>query len=82
MLEAYLSPLYVTRLRTHLLSHEGDNEASLQNLCLLSPSIHRAFRMGHVHVIPGSQPPGDTKAESELDGEIQDAVVSGSILEA
>jgi hypothetical protein len=37
--------------------------------------------MGHVNVRPGSQPPGDTKAESELDGEIQDAEVSGSILE-
>ena len=81
MLEAYLSPLYVARLRTQLLSHNGDDEASLQNLWLLSPSIHRAFRTGHVNVRPGSQPPGDKKAESELDGEIQGAVVSGSILE-
>lgn len=81
MLEAYLSPSYVARLRSQLSSHNGDEEASLQNLWLLSPSIHGAFRMGHVKVRPKTQTTGDAKAEPELDGEIQDAVVSDSILE-
>ena len=81
MLQAFLSPLYVAQLRTRLSSFNGDEEASMQNLWLLSPSVHRAFRMGHVHVRPGSQPSGDRKVESEFDGEIQDAVVSGSMSE-
>lgn len=80
MLEAHLSPSYLAKLRAQLSSQNEDNEASLRNLWLLSPSIHRAFREGHVYVRLTSQPFGDfLESKWELDEEIQDAWVSGTI---
>ncbi|QKX58646.1 uncharacterized protein TRUGW13939_05773 [Talaromyces rugulosus] len=73
MLEAHLSPSYVAKLRTQLSSQIEDNEASLRNLWLLLPSVHRAFREGHVSVRLTSQPFGDSESKCEADEEIQDA---------
>ncbi|OBT54902.1 hypothetical protein VE04_04535 [Pseudogymnoascus sp. 24MN13] len=50
ILDAFLSPLHIARLRTLLQSHGADDRTILQNLWLLSPTIHRAFRGGHVNV--------------------------------
>lgn len=82
MLEAYLTPSYVTHLRTQLASQEGTDETSLQNIWLLSPSIHRAFREGHVAVKLGAQPSGDAESNHERAGEIQNSWVSRTTLES
>jgi hypothetical protein len=82
MLEAHISPSYVAKLRAQLSSQNENNEASLRNLWLLSPSIHKAFRDGHVSVRLVSQPFGDSESECEVDREIQDARVSDIISES
>ncbi|CRG84062.1 hypothetical protein PISL3812_01402 [Talaromyces islandicus] len=73
MLEAHLSPSYVAKLRAQLSSQKENNEASLRNIWLLSPSVHKAFREGHVSVRLASQPFGDSESKCEVDDEIQNA---------
>lgn len=83
MLEAFLSPPYVARLQILLASCDGNDGSSLLNMWLLSPTIHRAFREGHVDVRPKSQVLsrmlGRASAESNPDEASQNAEVSGSI---
>ncbi|OBT80199.1 hypothetical protein VF21_00547 [Pseudogymnoascus sp. 05NY08] len=50
ILDAFLSPLHIARLKALLQSHGADDRTVLQNLWLLSPSIQSAFRGGHVNV--------------------------------
>ncbi|KFY30935.1 hypothetical protein V493_01533 [Pseudogymnoascus sp. VKM F-4281 (FW-2241)] len=50
ILDAFLSPLHIAKLRALLQSHANNDEDMLRNLWLLSPSIHKAFRGGHVNV--------------------------------
>lgn len=50
ILEAFLTPQYVSRLQS-LLENPSDPQTALQNLWCLSPSIHRVFRQGHVEVL-------------------------------
>jgi hypothetical protein len=50
IVDVFLSPLHIARLRALLQSHGTDDRTVLRNLWLLSPSIHRAFRGGHVNV--------------------------------
>ena len=52
ILDAFLSPLHIARLRALIQSHNAEDGAILRNLSLLSPSIHKAFRGGHVNVAP------------------------------
>lgn len=79
MLEAFLSPSYVTRLRTQLANQDGIDENSLQNIWLLSPSIHRAFREGHVAIRRGYQSSRDAESQYRVGGEIENAWVSETI---
>ncbi|KAE8151741.1 kinase-like protein [Aspergillus avenaceus] len=55
ILEAFLSPEYIRHLQQVLAQHKNLKVGSLQNIVLLSPSIHNAFRQGHVDVQPRSQ---------------------------
>lgn len=48
MLEAFLTPSYVAELRIHLSGEVRSDEMHLKNLWLLTPSMHQAFRAGHV----------------------------------
>ncbi|KAI9644155.1 hypothetical protein NHQ30_007508 [Ciborinia camelliae] len=50
ILKAFLSTSHVDRLRTLLSGGLQNNAISLQNLWLLSPSMHNAFRAGHIEV--------------------------------
>ncbi|EED17540.1 hypothetical protein TSTA_113640 [Talaromyces stipitatus ATCC 10500] len=50
MLEAHLSPQYVAKPRSQLVNQECNDGTSLQNLWVLSPSVHKAFRQGHLYV--------------------------------
>lgn len=75
MLEAYLSPSYVTKLRNLLLQQEATDEDSLQNLWLLSPSAHRAFREGHI-AVRLFQSFGELEDKCDLEERITDAGVS------
>lgn len=47
ILEAFLTPQYVVRMGAIVESY-SDPQVALQNLWCLSPSIHKAFRQGHV----------------------------------
>ncbi|KAJ8062499.1 hypothetical protein OCU04_009029 [Sclerotinia nivalis] len=48
ILEAFLTPSYVAEPRAHLSGEVKNDEIYLKNLWLLTPSIHKAFRGGHV----------------------------------
>ncbi|CAD6442542.1 7d2453ca-1636-4f09-a44c-930f8bdddb60 [Sclerotinia trifoliorum] len=50
VLEAFISTSHVHRLRTLLSDSVEDNAIFLQNIWLLSPSMHKAFRAGHIEV--------------------------------
>ncbi|ESZ96856.1 serine/threonine protein kinase [Sclerotinia borealis F-4128] len=50
ILEAFLSTSQVDRLRTLLSGRIRNDAIFLQNLWLLSPSMHKAFRTGHIEV--------------------------------
>lgn len=78
MLEAFLSPVHVARLRALLQNHSDDDGDTLRNLWLFSPSIHKAFRGGHVNV----QARGLTSKspEEELEGTGNAPEVSPSLL--
>ncbi|KAL5336018.1 hypothetical protein BJX70DRAFT_373895 [Aspergillus crustosus] len=52
LLEAFISPSGVSRLRGDKLK---DDSAHLKNVLLLSPTIHNAFRAGHVDLRTRSQ---------------------------
>ncbi|KAL4783788.1 kinase-like domain-containing protein [Aspergillus varians] len=63
LLEAFLSVDRVTRLRNLLDPGPEDNPTRLKNLLSLPPSIHKAFRAGHVDIrtrdeLAGGPPPG------------------------
>ena len=51
LLEAFLSSDVVATL-TKLLHEPADSETYLKNVLLLPPSIHKAFRAGHVDIRP------------------------------
>lgn len=55
MLTAFLTPSKTSQLQK-ILSDKSEAHM-LKNLWLLSPSIHFAFRIGHVHILPYSFPP-------------------------
>ncbi|KAL3496131.1 kinase-like domain-containing protein [Aspergillus germanicus] len=55
LLEAFLSSASVDRLRDLTVNKPEDLAASLQNVLLLPPSIHRAFQAGLVHIRPQSE---------------------------
>ncbi|KAF7883360.1 uncharacterized protein EAF02_005280 [Botrytis sinoallii] len=48
ILEAFLTPSYVARLRTILSDQVKNDESYLKNLRLLTSSMHKAFQRGHV----------------------------------
>lgn len=48
MLQAFLSPDCVARLETMLSNSLSYSAEALRNLWTLSPTIHKAFRDGHV----------------------------------
>ncbi|KAF7883358.1 uncharacterized protein EAF02_005278 [Botrytis sinoallii] len=50
ILEAFISTPNVDRLNALLSSQIQDNAIVLRNLWLLSPSVHKAFRAGHIEV--------------------------------
>ncbi|KAF7927104.1 hypothetical protein BELL_0336g00090 [Botrytis elliptica] len=50
ILETFVSTPNVDRLNTLLSSQIQDNAIALRNLWLLSPSVHKAFRAGHIEV--------------------------------
>ncbi|KAJ5359609.1 uncharacterized protein N7496_012022 [Penicillium cataractarum] len=50
ILQAFLSPPVTSQLQTLLQTNTA--ESRLRNLLLLSPSIHSAFRNGHIHLFP------------------------------
>lgn len=50
ILDAFLSPDHLAELRPLLLDNDGNDRSALQNIWLLPPSIHKAFREGHEHV--------------------------------
>ncbi|KAF7895461.1 uncharacterized protein EAF01_009423 [Botrytis porri] len=50
ILETFVSTPNVDRLNTLLSSQIQDNVIPLRNLWLLSPSVHKAFRAGHIEV--------------------------------
>lgn len=54
LLNAFITPAKTLQLRKALC--DGNKAHQLENLWLLSPSIHSAFRNGHVHVIPFTGP--------------------------
>jgi hypothetical protein len=66
-----------------LLNQTDDDQASLQNLWLLSPSIHKAFRGGHVEVRLKSELKSELLhrkiAESEVDETMETFEVSGRL---
>ncbi|KAL1982490.1 hypothetical protein VTN96DRAFT_1281 [Rasamsonia emersonii] len=69
ILESFLTPSYIGRLRDVLCSK---NDISiLQNVWLLSPSVHRAFRAGHVTMRTLAQVQGQWTAESEPENPFQ-----------
>ncbi|KAJ9312633.1 hypothetical protein DTO271D3_7180 [Paecilomyces variotii] len=65
MLEAHISPPYVEKLRVQLTNQEGNDENALRNLWLLTPSVHKAFREGHVAVTVGYRQLVDAKSMDE-----------------
>lgn len=74
ILESFLTPSYIGRLRDVLCSK---NDISiLQNVWLLSPSVHRAFRAGHVTMRTLAQVQGQWTAESEPENPFQPIRVS------
>lgn len=76
MLEAHISPPYVEKLRVQLTNQEGNDENALRNLWLLTPSVHKAFREGHVAVTVGYRQLVDAKS---MDEQSPDATVSDII---
>lgn len=78
ILDAFLSPVHIARLRALLQTHSDNDGDVLQNLWLLSPSIHKAFRGGQVNV----QARGLTSKspEDELEGADSAPEVSPSML--
>ncbi|KAF5875183.1 uncharacterized protein Bfra_003636 [Botrytis fragariae] len=50
ILETFVSTSNVDQLNTLLFSQIQDNAIPLRNLWLLSPSVHKAFRAGHIEV--------------------------------
>lgn len=77
-----MSPLHISRLRNLLLNRTDDDQASLQNLWLLSPSIHKAFRAGHVEVRLKSELKSELLHRKIVDFEVDEMMetfeVSGS----
>jgi hypothetical protein len=81
MLEAHLSPPYVNKLRLQLLEQASVDDVALRNLWLLSPSVHKAFREGHVAVRLTSRPLENSEfAMRELDEDNLDARVSTTVI--
>ena len=77
MLEAFLSVPSVSQLQVLLNAQDGDDITHLRNLWLLSPSMHRAFRAGHIDVKPGPSAAGRMKETQDSDGMVsQKAAVS------
>jgi hypothetical protein len=77
MLEAFLSPAYITRLQTLLKVPRENDSTALRNLWLLPPNMQRAFRAGHLEVQPFGR--ATSQAKDKLDSEeeiIQTARVS------
>ncbi|KAJ5793575.1 hypothetical protein N7457_000174 [Penicillium paradoxum] len=50
LLQAFLTPAITSKLQTILRTKQTD--ARLRNLFLLSPSVHLAFRNGHIQIFP------------------------------
>ncbi|OOQ82494.1 hypothetical protein PEBR_38700 [Penicillium brasilianum] len=50
LLQAFLTPAITSKLQSSL--QRNTSESRLRNLLLLSPSIHSAFRAGHLHLFP------------------------------
>ncbi|RMZ81437.1 hypothetical protein DV738_g2159, partial [Chaetothyriales sp. CBS 135597] len=78
MLEAFLSPSSVAHLRAQIANEAGVDKTTtpLRNIWLLSPSIHRAFRNGHVALrLRGSRfnPSRKVEPDQEFAREIQNA---------
>ncbi|GAD95296.1 hypothetical protein TERG_03876 [Paecilomyces variotii No. 5] len=65
MLEAHITPTYVEKLRLQLSNQEKSDTDDLKNLWLLSGSIHKAFRQGHVAVTVGYRQSSDAKSMDE-----------------
>lgn len=81
MLEAHLSPQYVAKLHLQLVDQAGVDEVALRNLWLLSPSVYRAFREGHLAVRLTSRPLDNSEfAMRELDEDNSDARVSTRLI--
>lgn len=76
MLEAHISPPYVEKLRTQLANQEVNDKDALRNIWLLPPSVHKAFREGHVAVTLGYRQLGDAKS---MDEQSPDTTVSDAI---
>ncbi|KAF2490044.1 hypothetical protein BU16DRAFT_518730 [Lophium mytilinum] len=64
LLETFLTPPKVSQMR-NLLRDDSD-EGGLKNLWLLSPSIHSAFRNGHVQIRPKMKVDWDDEDEREI----------------
>jgi hypothetical protein len=57
-----------------LLNQTDDDQASLQNLWLLSPSIHKAFRAGHVEVRLKSELKSELLHHKIVDSDVDETV--------
>ncbi|OJJ95222.1 hypothetical protein ASPACDRAFT_1860272 [Aspergillus aculeatus ATCC 16872] len=63
LLDAYFTPAKVSQLQTML--SEPSHERALENLWLLSPGAHTAFRAGHIEVV-ASTSAGEWTDQAEL----------------
>lgn len=79
MLEAFLSPIYIKKLQIQLSGRNesrSEDTSSLPNTLLLTPSMHHAFRAGHVHVTPAPQYSASTAGEQMAERQVKDENVS------
>ncbi|KAI5787315.1 hypothetical protein EDC01DRAFT_661395 [Geopyxis carbonaria] len=75
LLEAFLTPSKVSKMR-NLLRSDSD-EGALKNLLSLSPSIHSAFRNGHVGI---RKVPGNMAQDWYKEDEDEDAAKTGHLI--
>ncbi|KAF7874042.1 hypothetical protein EAF04_002714 [Stromatinia cepivora] len=64
ILETFLSASHIDRLNTLLTGQIQDNATFLQNLWLLTPTMHKAFRAGHVEVRKSIDDSDDVSTEA------------------